>query len=84
MRAPTDLQSSRQNDSLSGLKEGEKKEAPSTRDGMSEVEPSITSMTQLADPGASGEVMVQTCFCQNGSVMMPKSNIREEPVVFIW
>lgn len=34
-------------------------------------------------PGASGEVMVQTWFCQNGLVMMPKSNVWEELVVLI-
>lgn len=38
-------------------------EAPSPfRDGMSEFDPSVTSMTRLADPAATGEVMVKSAF----------------------
>lgn len=54
----TDLQSSRQNDSLSGLKKGEKRSSIS-EDGTSEVERRITSMSRMPDPRAFGEVILQ-------------------------
>ena len=57
----TDLQSSRQNDSLSGLKEGGEKRSSINWDGMSEVERSITSMSGMADPRARDGVF----FCGN-------------------
>lgn len=54
----TDLQSSRQNDSLSGLKKGGKRSSIS-EDGTSEVERRITSMSRMPDPRAFGEVILQ-------------------------
>lgn len=59
MRAPTDLQSSRQHDSLSGLKE-RKKEVLST--GMVWARSNEASPHDMSDPRAFGEVMVQSAF----------------------
>lgn len=53
MRAPTDLQSSRQN--LSGLKERGKRSSTNS-DGMKEVEPSSTSVLWWTDPRTVGSV----------------------------